>query len=186
MLDKLYNKVKVRLKEGNMINLEAWQTAYGLPIGSAKIGKYFSLNEPRFRQDIEQFGELIVDEQLMRLLDGIREARGKATRLNSFNRNEKYQLELKERGFKAATFSPHVVKMGADIDTDDAEETRVLAMLVRQVGKKLGIECRIGWKTYVDRGSSFVHVDVCPEYYGYQKPFNHHDHPNVWELENEW
>ena len=178
--------IKIRLRDGSYITLPEWQIMYGLPKGSTKIGKYFSWTEYRFRQDIEQYGELIVDEMLMRLLDGIREERGKFTRINSFNRSEEHQLTLEGKGFKAAKFSPHVVKMGADIDTESHEETRKLAMLIDQVSKKMGIPCRFGYKSYMEDGMTFIHVDVCCYYYGKGGRLEGQAPHSAWTVEARW
>jgi hypothetical protein len=110
-------KVKVITRDGKEISLEEWQKLYDLPIGSSRIGEFFYLTEARFQKDIALYGKLIVNEMLIRLLDALRKASNHPLILNSFNRSEAHQLELKEKGFKAATTSPHVVKLAADILT---------------------------------------------------------------------
>jgi len=179
-------KVKVILKGGREVSLVEWQRLYGLPEGSDKIGRYFSLKESRFINDLSAYGELIVNELLMRVLDGTREVADRPLTINSFNRNEEHQQELKQKGFKAATYSPHVVKMAADIDTKDETETRYLVKVIKQVADVLGIKVRIGFQQYLNAGQTFVHVDVCPEYYGKGKVYHSTFHPAAWENSITW
>lgn len=180
----MIEKVKILTEEGNYITLDQWQKSYGLK--GYNIGKYFSLKETRFKKDIELFGELIVCEPLMILLDAFRKEIGKPIYINSFNRSEVYQKTLAEKGFKAAKTSPHVVKMAADIDTVSDEQTRLYAKKMREVSKKIGIKCRIGFRQYIAKGDSFIHVDVCPVYYGKGCAFESNEVPSVWRKEIEW
>lgn len=163
------DKVRVLATDGSYITLEQWQKKYGL--SGNQIGKYFSLREQRFQDDLGLYGELIVCEPLMRLLDFIREDVGHALTINSFNRDEKKQEQLKEDGFRAATVSPHVYKVAADIDTITKEQTRAMARRAIELGKKNNIICRVGSEQYIAQGQTFVHVDVAPMYYGVGKPF---------------
>lgn len=180
------DKVKVITREGKEISLEEWQRLYNLPPGSNRIGEFFYLSEHRFKQDIELYGELIVNEMLIRLLDGIRKAGNHPIYLNSFNRSEEKQAEFRKMSSRFATTSPHVVKLAADIDTLSKEDTGKLVKRIREVSNILKIKCRIGWKGYMEDGNTFVHVDVCPEYYAPGKPWHDQPHPAVWELTNEW
>src|SRR5690606_25260186 len=115
---------KVILIDDSMISLPEWQEIYGLEVYSNQIGKYFSLNEERFKNDLSAYGELIVSALLIEVLDGFREAVNQPVTLNSFNRNEEHQKDLQARGFKTATYSPHVVKLAADIETKTEKQTR--------------------------------------------------------------
>lgn len=173
-------------KAGMVISLKEWQKAYGLPENSQKIGKYFSLTERKFAQDIKDYGQLVVNEQLIRFLDRLREKWKKPININSFNRDDAKQQELTAAGYRAAKFSPHVVKMAADVDTESALESRQLAMLAEGVAKELGIKIRIGIEDYIKAGQTFVHFDVCPEYYAKGKPFHVEQHPVQWETEIKW
>lgn len=178
--------VTIITKSGHDMTLEAWQKYYGLQVGSNKIGNYFSIDEPVFSACIRDYGQLVVNEMLMRLLDRFRVLIGKPVRINSFNRNEAKQIELRKKGLRAATVSPHVVYMAADIDTNNKEETETYVRVLKQAAKDLGYSIRIGYKQYLEAGSSFVHVDVCPEYYGPGKPFAARPHPPVWEKSITW
>lgn len=189
------DKVKVITREGKQISLEQWQEIYGLPVGSNRIGKFFYLSEERFQLDIDLYGELIVNELLIRLLDAVRKASAHPLTLNSFNRSDAKQESLRKSGARAATTSPHVVRKdgeeitgatAGDIDTLSADDSRKLAKRIREVSEIVNIKCRIGYKQYIDDGSTFVHVDVCPEYYAEGKPWHHLPHPPVWELTNTW
>lgn len=178
--------VKVITRDGKEITLLQWQKIYGLPEGTGRIGKFFYLTEFRFKKDLEQFGELVVNELLIRLLDAVRQASSHPLFINSFNRSEAYQEELKERGFRTATVSPHVVKLAADIDTLSEDDTTALVKRIHEVAGIVKIKVRIGYKQYLEAGQTFVHVDVCPEYYAKGKPWHDRPHPDVWEKEITW
>ena len=179
-------KVRVIARDGLEITLEQWQQTYGLEIGSDSIGVFFSLNESRFKNDITAFGEIVVNVLLIRVLDGFRALVDQPVTINSFNRSEEYQVNLKARGFKTATYSPHVAKMAADIETKTPEQTRQWVKLLEKVSDKMHIKVRIGSEQYLKAGQTFIHVDVCPEYYAVGKPFNKNFHPVAWEVEARW
>lgn len=202
----MFEKVKVILRNGDEVGLADWQKMYGLVLYSNQIGRNFSLNEFRFKMDIEQYGELIVSELLMRVMDDYRDAINTPVTVNSFNRNDEKQKQLKSQGLRAATNSPHVVKLAADLDTpgiDDLRRTRPKASkdelwnlavkinrdyvsVLREVAKRAKIAVRIGSEQYLKDGSTFIHLDVCPEYYGKGKPWCHFPHPAAWENAINW
>lgn len=113
----MQDKVKVIRKDGSVNTLPEWQKFYGLTVGSTAIGKHFFLTEYRFKKDIEDFGELIIYEDNMILMDAYRIDKGSSVTVNSFNRTAEKQAALAAQGLRTATFSPHEVKMAADIDT---------------------------------------------------------------------
>jgi len=181
--------VKVILRDGSECTLLKWQKIYGLEEGSNKIGKYFSTKDSKIAENIKQYGKVVVNELLIRLLDGVREKRGKATILSSFNRSEAKQKQLQDNpNFAAATFSPHVVFMAADTTCSNKKEVEELAEITLLVAKELGIKIRVGWKEYLalKKPMFFVHCDVCPEFYGKGKPFHDKKHPWQWENEVTW
>jgi hypothetical protein len=178
--------IKVLTGSGKYISLIEWQEKYGLQRGSAQIGKHFTYTESRFTQDIEQFGELIVCAPLMYVLDEFRKRVKRCVRINSFNRTDEYQKGLKERGLKAATFSPHVVKLAADIDTSTPEQTRDEVKILLEAAKSLNIPIRIGYEQYLANKQTFIHVDVCPEYFGKGKVWHDLAHPKAWEYQLTW
>lgn len=204
----MIDKVKVMLRDGSMVDLPVWQKQYGLKEYSNSIGKYFSISEHRFDADIDMFGQLVVNELLMRVLDGYREATNEPCCINSFNRDQAKQDQLQLAGYRTATHSPHIVKLAADVDTPGVDDLRKMkkhakqsdfelwkeavrinwerASMMRQVASILGIKVRIGHKEYLEKRQTFIHVDVCPEYFAAGKPFHKTPHPKVWERETTW
>jgi hypothetical protein len=182
--DNYRDKIEVMLINGTMVSLEKWQKIYGLT--GTKIGKYFSYMEPRFRKDIEDFGKLVVCEPLMRVMDDYREYIDEPVNVNSFNRSDAKQKELKRLGFKTATFSPHVALMGVDLDTYNRGQTLNNVHSLKIVARRLGIKIRVGYKSYLNIGQTFIHLDVCPEYFAPGAVFHDKDHPWQWEKEMEW
>jgi len=189
------NKIIVIDKEGKQITLPQWQAKYGLPIGSTKIGKHFSYLEPKFAQDIRDYGRLIVNEQLIRVADQFREDVGRPLTVNSFNRNQAKQNQLGTEGFRTASYSPHVVHevnrritggFAMDINTSSDEQTNKEVVILKKSSNKLGIEIRIGFKEYQEKKQTFIHFDVGPEYYAKGKPWNNTFHPTAWERESLW
>jgi hypothetical protein len=194
MIDR--KKVIVISKEGKQISLDDWQKQYDLPVGSTKIGKYFDLTEARFANDLSLYGQIVVNSQLMRVLDQFREDVQRPITINSFNRSQEKQNELSKEGFRAASYSPHVVRkdqthgitggFAADIDTSSNEQTDKEVIILSQAAKKLGIKIRIGWNEYKQNKQTFIHVDVGCEYYAPGKPWNKIFHPLAWEKEARW
>lgn len=181
--------ITVILRDGTETTLAEWQKIYGLPVGSEQIGVYFSLQDGKIAENLRQYGKLVINELLIRVLDAYRKKTGVACILNSFNRSEAKQAELQNNpNFAAATFSPHVVFMAADINAVSSTETNYKAQTILQVAKELKIKIRVGWREYLNLKSpmTFVHVDVCPEYYAKGKPFHDRKHPVQWENEVTW
>lgn len=183
---KLYNSVKVLLADGSYITLGEHQKALELKEGSAQIARHFSFTEPKFAEDLRNYGELIVCAPLMRVLDVYRALVNAPVNINSFNRNEEKQQSLKAQGARAATFSPHVVKLAADVDTKDEEDTRKKVVVMLEAAKMAKVPIRIGYEDYIKAGQSFIHVDVCPLYYAKGKVWNAIKHPEAWEFQNSW
>lgn len=178
--------VVVVTKLGKEITLKEWQKLYQLPENSTMIGKHFSTTERIIARDIADYGRIVVNEQLMRVLDRFREKIKKPVNINSFNRDENKQAALTEQGLRTATHSPHVVFMAVDIDTTSALETREYVRILEGVGKELGIKIRLGYDDYLNNGQTFIHLDVCPEYFSKGKPFHYRPHPIQWESEIKW
>lgn len=181
--------ITVILKDGSETTLAEWQKIYGLPVGSEQIGKHFSLQDGKIAENLKQYGQLVINELLIRVLDAFRTKTGVACVLNSFNRSEAKQAELQNNpNFAAATYSPHVVFMAADISAVSASETRYKAQTLLHVAKELGIKIRVGFEQYLHLKTpmTFVHVDVCPEFYGVGKPYHDRKHPIQWENVITW
>lgn len=173
-------KAKILLLDGTLIDLPTWQARYNLTVGSSQIGRYFNIGEPNFKSG------LTISEAIIRVLDVIRFIRDQPTNVNSLDRTAAYQKQLREQGYRAATYSPHVVKMGADIDTISNEDTYDLLDVIDEASDILGYTIRIGWKGYMKSGQTFVHIDVCPMYYAPGKVWHNKQHPIQWENKSEW
>ena len=151
-----------------------------------KIGDYFSIRESRFQEDIKLYGKVVICELLFKVLNRYRELKGKPIHLNSLNRNRKKQEQLLKDGFRAASISPHEYFLAADCDTETVAETLSNVPMIRQAANELGIKVRIGYSDYIKAGQTFIHVDVCPEYFGKGKVWNGKSHPKQWENSSEW
>lgn len=172
-------KVKVLTALGEYISLEEWQKRYG--ITGDNIGRHFSLSEHRFQKDIELFGELIVCAPLMIIMDAYREEKGSSITVNSYNRSHEKQQQLIADGFRAAKTSPHEFKLAADCDTKTYDQSRKEGKMVIEIGKKLKIPCRVGIEDYIKEGQTFIHIDVCPLYFGKGGVWAKQAHPKPWE-----
>lgn len=172
--------IEIITHEDTRISLQEWQEQYSLK--GTQIGRYFTYTEWRFAQDLKQFGRLYVCEPLMYVMDLTRKRWGKPLHVNSYNRTPAYQDELRARGLRAATTSPHVVKLAADLDTTNHRETKELVPVVLQAARDLKIQIRLGYAQYMRDGSTFIHIDVCPEYYTPGQPRHDQPHPAAWEI----
>ena len=76
--------------------------------------------------------------------------------------------------------------MAADIDTSSEQDTYDTVSLLNKAARQLELKIRLGYNLYLADGNTFVHVDVCPEYYGKGKPFWTHKHPSQWENSITW
>jgi hypothetical protein len=179
------DKVRVILRDGSVVPLRDWQLSYGLT--GTQVGKYFSYTgDFKLRQDLEDYDQLIVCELLIRVLDAFRKMANEPVTINSFNRSEAKQERLREQGYKAAKYSPHMVYLAADINCTSEKQVRLYAELLRIVARDLEIKIRVGFQEYLKAGMTFVHVDVCPEYYAVGKPYHRKQHPSVWENSITW
>ncbi|MBR8535374.1 hypothetical protein KDU71_07365 [Carboxylicivirga sediminis] len=174
------------LRHGSRINLQDWQHMYGLEVGSNKVGNFFRIGEKNLQGKVVIKNGFVISELVILMNDMIRELRGKPTIINSFDRTEEEQDDLRARGYRAATTSPHVAKMASDVDEKNPTEVIILAKAIAHAARRLRIKVRIGYQKYLKDGSTFVHYDVCPEYYAPGKPFHNEPHPQVWEVEARW
>jgi hypothetical protein len=205
------NKIVVLTLSGNYISLEEWQKRYGLTIGSTQIGKHFSYTEHRFQQDLADYGVLVVCEPHIMVADRFRDKWGKPVTFSSFNRNDEKQDALRkeeeelnkllpeaERTHTRAITSPHVAKMAGDIDLLTRAEVNAAVPVLREAAKELNIKIRIGYKEYLQKSESierstgrkdewtFMHFDVCPEFFAKGRVFHTDPHPVPWEFAIEW
>lgn len=168
------------LKDGKTVNLPEWQELYNIPQDQIHIGKHFAIGEKAIKDGGTIAGILIV------LIDKYREAKGVPVNFNSLDRTQIQQDGLRAAGYRAATTSPHVVYMAGDVDTVSKADTIASVALLQKIAKQLGIKIRIGYKSYMADGNTFIHVDVCPEFYAPGKPFHNQPHPIQWESEIIW
>lgn len=194
-------KIRILTLGGDYITLDEWQKKYGLLVGSAKIGKYFSYDESRFMRDIKEFGGLVVAEPHMIVADKARELWGRPLSFSSYNRDQAKQDELRAEpgaGHLRAATSPHVVKLAGDFDFKTVAEVKAFVPVLRQAAKDVHVKIRIGYMEYLQKSAdvfastgqedtwTFCHADVCPEYYAPGKPWHNQPHPKVWEIETSW
>lgn len=175
-------KESIILKSGDIVSLESWQQKRGL-IGS-RISKNFSLEGDGKLKSPS--GIFLMSETLIDLLQAFRENLGKPVVINSGFRTQQDQNELIKNNSGAAKVSPHVHGMAVDIDTTSFEQSKQYAALLRKTAAQKGIKIRIGLMQYIKLGSTFVHVDVCPEYFGHKKPYSGGIFPKEWKTERSW
>jgi hypothetical protein len=185
-MNKHHTKVFILTADGHEITLASWQAANGYEPGSARIAKHFWFTESKFMQDIQDYGKLVVCELLMKVADKYRDLKAASITVNSFNRNRAKQKSLLAGGFKAALVSPHEYFLAMDADTETEHETRLNAAMVREAAKQLGIKVRIGFEDYLANKQTFIHFDVCPEYFAPGAVWHHIKHPPQWETEIQW
>lgn len=167
-------------KLGQLISLEEWQELYNIPRDQIHIGKFFAIGEHSIYDDG------FVAAPLIAVLDKYRELKGKPVTINSMYRTQRHQDNLKEAGYRTAATSPHVAGMAADIDTTSERDTYDSVSLLVKAAKQLGIKIRLGYQSYLADGNTFIHVDVCPEYYAPGKPYYAQGHPAQWERAIVW
>jgi uncharacterized protein (UPF0210 family) len=167
-------------RDGSIIPLDEWQEIYNLPAGTNMIGRFYGIGEHAI------YNNSTVAAPLILLLDKFRELKGRAVNINSLYRTEEHQQQLKELGYRAASVSPHVQGMAADVDTISEQDTYDTVSLLKKAAKQLGFKIRLGYRTYLSDGNTFVHVDVCPEYYAQGKPYYGDEHPKQWENSIVW
>jgi hypothetical protein len=184
--NKHHTKVFILKPDGSEVPLAQWQEGNGYEVGSSRIAKHFWFTESKFMENIQDYGKIVVCELLMKIADKYRDIKVASIRVNSFNRSREKQLQLIDGGFKAAAVSPHEYFLAIDVDTDTDQETRLNAAMIREAAKQLGIKVRIGFEQYLADKMTFIHFDVCPEYFAKGKPWHHIKHPIQWETENQW
>lgn len=169
---------QIILTNGTVTDAAEYSKDMHLPAGY--IAKHFQASE------FDCGGELLIAEPLLCLLDAFREKTGQPVKINSGYRTEAKQQQLREEGYKAASVSPHCHGMASDIDTQSRIDTTTKVALLKQCAKALGLTIRLGYNQYLNNGQTFIHVDVCPMYYGAGKPFHGQPHPAPWESHIEW
>lgn len=163
---------------GKLVDLKEWQQFRGLKDG--KISDNFTW------QEFDCDGEFLLSEILIDFLQYVRRKWGKPLKINSGYRTKEKQQLLKDQGYKTATFSPHTKGMASDLETVSVSDTKHLVAVIKLCARNLKLNVRIGYMQYLANGQTFVHVDVCPEYYAKGKPFYEQPHAPAWEKAIEW
>lgn len=160
---------------GDLIPLERYQRLEQLP--KTHLSKNFLVGEFSCR------GQLLLAEHLINFLQMYRASKGSAVTINSGYRTLEKQNELKARGYKVAKTSPHIEGMAADIKVINKADCISQLSILKEVAKTGNYKIRLGYKQY---NYGFIHLDVCPMYYGKDRPLHKVTHPKVWENEIEW
>ena len=161
------------LKDGSLQELSLWQK--NRVLSSDKLSKNFTVSE------FDDAGSLLISEVLIDFLQALRDNEG-AMIVSSGYRTEDHQRKLQKQTSGAASISPHVKGMGSDIDRPTIASTKLFAKNTLALAKKLKINIRVGHDQYLRLGQTFVHIDVCPEYYGKGKPYHKRPFPPAWEI----
>jgi len=164
------------LKNGKIISLKDFQKVNKLK--ETQLSDHFTVSE----FDCE--GKLLVAEPLIHFLELLRDVLKRPLRINSGYRTVEYQKRLIKTNKGAATYSPHTVGLAADIDTKTGKETKELAKTILSLAKLHSYKVRVGYKSYLRAGSTFVHLDICPMYYSKGSPYDKEKVPAVWKREN--
>jgi len=168
--------MEVILRSGQVISLKDYQKVNKLD--STKLSDNFSVSE------FDCNGELVIAEPLIHFLELFRATIKRPVKINSGYRTKDYQEDLKKTNKGAATNSPHTVGMAADIDTYTRKESEEFAKIILDLASKHSYDVRVGWKQYSRLGSTFVHIDICPMYYGEGKPYAKDKVADAWRIKN--
>ena len=107
--------MEIILRSGQIISLKDFQKVNKLD--DKMLSDHFSVAE--FDCD----GELLIAEPLIHLLELIRATVKRPLKINSGYRTISYQTSLRKTNKGAATNSPHIVGLAADVDTKTGPET---------------------------------------------------------------
>lgn len=168
--------MEVILRSGQVISLTDYQKINKLE--DTMLSDNFSVAE------FDCNGELIIAEPLIHFLELLRATIKKPIKINSGYRTSEYQENLKKNNKGAATNSPHTVGMAADIDTSTRKESEELCKTILKLASEHSYDVRVGWKQYSRLGSTFVHIDVCPLFYGENRPYKNHKVAEAWRIKN--
>jgi len=124
-------------------------------------GEFFSPSE-LFDREPYAPRERLIHGSIVEVADEVRRRWGGPIPCTAGVRTQGKQELLRQRGYRAAQYSPHVYRCAMDLDVPAAGDVRRLVAIVREVSRELGIPVRIGWRQYLNAGQSFVHVDTAP------------------------
>ena len=85
----------------------------------------------------------------------IRKAWGQPIPITDGYRCIERQKQMYKQGVSSAWISPHMTGLALDLDFKDADDT----MKAVQIVKKIHPELRLGYKQYLYKGQSFIHID---------------------------
>jgi uncharacterized protein YcbK (DUF882 family) len=173
---------QIILKDGSRITLSEYQRLNDLPAWA--VADHFSVDE----YHIGRFQPFEYSELLLNLVEAFRVKIGKPVKVGAGYRTLEYQAQLqKNPNLIAAKTSPHTVGMAFDLDTATWTETKQYVALLKETANELGLKIRLGYAEYWNKKKqTFVHVDVCPEYYAAGQPYHSQPHPPQWERVIEW
>lgn len=169
------------LKNGDRQKLSEYQKANNLP--ADKVAEHFSIQE-MINPDFGTYFH--VSEYLLLVLELFRIRTNEPTIMNSVYRPDEQQASMHSKSNLAAKTSPHPEGMAGDVETKTEEETRRKVAIFEQISKETGIKLRIGFTKYLEKGMTFIHVDVTPMYFAPGKAYHSVKHPWQWELEARW
>lgn len=171
---------KIIKANGELVDLSLWQQSKGYT--PTQLGNYFSTRENKLNNE-----SWYLHEYLFTILDKLREKANKPIIINSAYRTPAEQIELQGKNSGAVSNSPHTYGLAIDIDTVSDIETLRYVIYLRQIARELNLQIRIGYKQYQKQGSTFIHIDVCPEMFGIGKPYEFFPNiPQVFKRVIEW
>ncbi len=86
----------------------------------------------------------------------IREKWGRAIDISSGYRCLKKQKELFDQDMTSAIISVHNFGLALDLENSDEKETKSMVKFI----KRFCPDLRLGWKIYLYKGQSFIHIDT--------------------------
>jgi hypothetical protein len=165
---------KIYLNDGTLTDLSNYQEKEGL--NKDQIGQHFGLNEYVFTENMKHYETVYWCEPIIKLLDAYRVEKGAPVNLTSVFRSKGRQQDLIDRGITDAEISPHNMSFAADADCGNDTEVINGVKIIKRLSKQLNIPVRLGYQSYLNRGDTFIHIDVCNFYYGKKGPWADHQH----------
>lgn len=112
---------------------------------------------PAFYHDGERRGDVpYIYKEFFDIFKCIRTEWGRAIPITSGYRCVEKQKNLYNQGISSALISVHNFGLALDLQISDEYEVKSMVKLIKGICPEL----RIGWKTYLHRGQSFIHIDV--------------------------
>lgn len=122
-----------------------------------------------------------MNAEVLDVFDSVREKVGGPLSITSGKRSTKYQKELRRKGYRAASISPHCLGIAIDIRVPEGMEDSDLATLFIQESVQIcKVSPRIGYLAYRNspkESSTFIHFDLAPMVY-----WRHSGLPGSWGI----